>query len=362
VTSLRIYGNLRSSHLERFAEFSQADVVYHGQREDLELDLAPHNLSIRKLSRLRILTLLARGAYSTVEINEPLMIRLWPDLVPQVMIAKFGRRIRRRRVEIVAHCIENLDPRSLLKSKHGLVGSLGAFAVRPIGRALVTSCARLAFWTTGAYETYERVVGPAALSPRARIYESVPSQCSCLRTARATEVVDADAVLFLGRLDERKGVMQLIAAWDDISRENPRTTLSIIGDGPLLEAVLHFAAARREVSVHTDLPRTDIHRALRLSRTVVLLSQPVSYWREQLGLPIIEGLSHGCTVVATDQTGLARWLVQNGHPVVPTTATSHDTAAAVCASLVGPAQKQRNLCKLPLDDPRIVADHWLLEA
>jgi hypothetical protein len=39
-------------------------------------------------------------------------------------------------------------------------------------------------------------------------------------------------------------------------------------------------------------------------------------WREQLGLPILEGLSHGSRIVTASETGLAPDLSRDGHFVI----------------------------------------------
>jgi glycosyltransferase involved in cell wall biosynthesis len=49
-------------------------------------------------------------------------------------------------------------------------------------------------------------------------------------------------------------------------------------------------------------------------------------WREQIGLPLVEGLAHGCRVVTTTETGLAEDL--RGHPLVTLTTPGDATALA----------------------------------
>jgi glycosyltransferase involved in cell wall biosynthesis len=81
----------------------------------------------------------------------------------------------------------------------------------------------------------------------------------------------------------------------------------VIGAGRLLPEVRAWADGRDDVDLEIDPPRARVHEAMRESSVLVLLSQPHGHWREQVGLPIVEGLAHGCEVVTTSETGLASW-------------------------------------------------------
>ena len=70
----------------------------------------------------------------------------------------------------------------------------------------------------------------------------------------------------------------------------------------------------------------------------MLPSQPTSAWREQVGLPIVEGLSYGCTIVTTTETGLAGWLSEHRHRVLPADANEAQLAAAIIDALRRPVR------------------------
>jgi hypothetical protein len=109
-----------------------------------------------------------------------------------------------------------------------------------------------------------------------------------------------------------------------------------------------------------DPPRTVIHQALRTSGTLILLSQRAGHWREQIGLPIQEGLGHGCEIVATSETGLAGWLGDHGHEVLPTAAPAADVATAIDAAMLRATQRHGSLADLPEEDQRFVGDRWMM--
>jgi glycosyltransferase involved in cell wall biosynthesis len=66
--------------------------------------------------------------------------------------------------------------------------------------------------------------------------------------------------------------------------------------------------------IRVGVPRSEVHELLRSGAVVVMPSVRLRRWREQIGLPLVEGLAHGCRVVTTTETGLAEDL--RTHPLV----------------------------------------------
>jgi glycosyltransferase involved in cell wall biosynthesis len=94
---------------------------------------------------------------------------------------------------------------------------------------------------------------------------------------------------------------------------------------------------------------------------VVLPSRREGRWREQIGLSIVEGLAHGCHVIATPDTGLAGWLSRHGHDVLPEDFTVADLVGAMrqaADTRLSPAMVQESL---PAVDGRISAEDWMYQ-
>ena len=231
-------------------------------------------------------------------------------------------------------------------------------AVRVMLSLLVRCTDRLAFATDDSFEMYRRYVGTAALAARARVFEALPSPCSCLSNGSLEP--RPPQVLFVGGLIERKGVQQTMEAWDAFHARQPDATFRMVGKGRLEDQVVAWADGRPEVTVTIDPPRDEIHGVLRQSAVLLLLSQPHGYWREQIGLPILEGLSHGCEIVTTSETGLARWLAGHEHGVVAPAATADEVADSIAAALDRAAHRRGSLDDLPPTDQRFAADRWMM--
>jgi glycosyltransferase involved in cell wall biosynthesis len=357
VTRIRVYTNLRTAHLERFPSMVPARTFYTGTRYDFDAGLVdPANPPVR-VTRPGAVRELLRRHYAVVELNEPDMVREWPFLLAQLGAVRLRGLLSRQRSAVVAYCIGVTEPAVALGRRWRLPRPIARPVARLVMTLLVCGSDRLAFGTTRSQAMYESWVGQHRLAARARMFEALPSACDCRATTG--EVRTPTEALFVGKLTDRKGVRQLMRAWDVVRRNHAWATLRILGKGDLEVQVGAWAADRPDVVVELDPPRQAVHRALRCSGVLICLSQPAPD-PEQIGLPIVEGLSHGCEVVATSETGLARWLQEHGHGVVAPDAPAERVAAEVAAAFTRATERHGSLADLPRDDQRIAADRWLM--
>lgn len=128
---------------------------------------------------------------------------------------------------------------------------------------------------------------------------SVPvSELSAVAADDVCTLVGADqgapVVLFVGRLDEQKGVDVLLRAWEHIERLFSESFLAIVGEGPL-----HGSLSRMCVELGLERVRflgfrSDVPALMKTAATLVLPSR----W-EGLPLVVLEAMAVGCPVVAT---------------------------------------------------------------
>ena len=354
---LRVYGNVRTAHLERLASMAPAALLYHRERYDFDTSAAPADAVLLRRGRLATIGHLLRHRYDVVELNEPMAYGRWLDLFAQIAAVRVRGAISRRRSAVVAYCIGYSDPAAEMSARWPFVPPiLARLVARGAIGILVGSMDRLAFGTSGSLELYRQYGRIDANF--ARVFEGLSSRCQCLGSYDGP-VAAGRQILFLGAFTERKGVRQLMDAWDQRPDSGGDAVLRLIGKGPLTDAVQDWASTRSDVCVDVDPPRKEIHRVLRGTDVLVLLSQPVKGWREQIGLPIIEGLSHGARIVASDQTGLASWLAHHNHSVVPTGASPADTLAVLMSAALATRTRESVLADLPATDQRLAADQWL---
>ena len=106
--------------------------------------------------------------------------------------------------------------------------------------------------------------------------------------------------LFVGRLDDQKGVSVLLRAWRDIDYP-----LKIIGDGPLADLVRRSAGGR--IAYLGRQPRNVVQREMQMAQFLVL----PSLGHEMLPVTVLEAFASGLPVLSSDLPSLAD-LVEEG--------------------------------------------------
>jgi glycosyltransferase involved in cell wall biosynthesis len=105
---------------------------------------------------------------------------------------------------------------------------------------------------------------------------------------------------FLGKLLQRKGVLDLLAAYMPLAN---RAVLVLLGDGPLESALQQQA---RENGVETRvllpgyIPFAQVPAYLRGLDVLVLPSRTAPQWKEQFGHVLIEAMTAGVAVIGSD--------------------------------------------------------------
>ncbi|MDE9364323.1 glycosyltransferase [Luteipulveratus sp. YIM 133132] len=353
---LRVYQQVRNAHLERAHASAPASLVYADRRYDFDDSLAD-GLDLHRARTLRTAALVAASPVRTLEVNEPAMRLGLVRAASAVAAARATAAVRRRPVRVVTYAIGNLDEWQIPADR--VRARVRRRAERVLSRWVAGRLDRIAYGTDGARRLYDELYGDRIEQADAVVVPALPERCGCLD--RPGPARDPERVLFVGALQERKGVLHLLAAWPQVVRERPGARLTVIGTGELESHVREVTDGLQGACLVVDPPRAVIHDALREATVVVLLSQRTPTWREQVGLPIVEGLAHGCTVVTTGETGLAEWLAAHGHSVIPAGVPSDVVAGAVLDALGAARPPATVLRDLPAEDGRRAADAWLAD-
>jgi glycosyltransferase involved in cell wall biosynthesis len=349
---VRLYESLRTAHLERAHELAPASIVYRVTRYDFDDELA-RGLDLVRAGRLRTALVLLRSPVRTLEVNEPLMLSSLPATAIALVALAIRSAAGTPRAEVVTYAIGNADPFDAPVGRR-LRSRVRRTGERLLAHAVMRRVDRVVYGTQGARDTYDRVLGGARPGAVSALVHALPAR----HDHRAPQPV-ADRALFVGALSERKGIRVLLAAWPAVRDARPGAVLRILGKGPLQAEVEAAAAADPSIVVEIDPGRDRIHEAMHSASVLVLPSQPSPTWREQVGLPIVEALSHACTIVTTAETGLADWLREHGHGVTADPASPAELAVTLAAALAHPVDPDAVLAALPARDGRLAADDLL---
>ena len=352
---VQLYEVARTAHLERIDGYDDVTLLYHRERYDFDADVAARVRPIRAGLLASCLYAL-RHDTDIVEVNEPLATSAVIRACAFIGATRLRSLLTRSRPPlVVAYAIENLasaDLRANLPLKARLKFELR----RPFAVALWHVLDRIAFGTSDARELYESEFGARPRRLDARMIEALPSPA---RAGGAQEAAEDPVILFLGDLSVRKGYPDVMAAWPAVRAALPRARLSIVGRGAGAAEAAESARRDDRVLVLLDPPREDVYGELARARVLVLPSRRMPLWREQVGLPITEGLAHGCVIVTTNETGIATWLRENGHQVIEEREVGRELASAIVAAAQSELTADDVRRQLPDVDGRVAARRWL---
>jgi len=145
---------------------------------------------------------------------------------------------------------------------------------------------------------------------------------------------DGFTAAFAGRLEERKGVIDLIAAWSDVVENEPNAHLVIAGRGPLEAYVADRAGQIR--NLHFLGFRKDVAAIFRAADAVAV----PSHW-EGFGLVALEALAAGTPVIATDSSSLPEIVRDGVDGLLVPPRTPQALAAAIVALARNPDARAR---------------------
>jgi len=109
-------------------------------------------------------------------------------------------------------------------------------------------------------------------------------------------------ILFVGTLDDRKGISYLLEAMEDVFARHPDATLDIIGDGPLKTDILNTMKKKKwetKVRVLGVMKHKDLPRHFQQATLTVTPSITTKRWAEQVGMVNLQSLSCGTPVIST---------------------------------------------------------------
>jgi phosphatidylinositol alpha-mannosyltransferase len=240
---------------------------------------APISLDPRIVGRVR--AALARFAPDVIHVHEPLV----PLVGPSTMLTA--------RAPVVATFHASAEGGAL----PGLYR-----AVRRPSRAIVARAAALTAVSPVAAEFHARALGIDG-----REILIVPNGVDVARFAARRRVharSEVRRIVFLGRLEHRKGADVAVRAFIDLAAARPEVALRVLGDGPQAAALRALiASAPASVRARIDLVGRvsgDELPELLADADIALLP---SRGGESFGLVLLEAMASGTVIVATDIPG-----------------------------------------------------------
>lgn len=350
-----MYDVVRTAHLERVRPGFETTILYQFQRYDFDEDLA-RAVDLRSAGVPGALWFGLTTDVDVIEINEPLVVRAAPRALAIIAGNRFRAAVRRRsRARVVSYAIENKDPREIaeaLSVKSRWKWRLEALFIPMVWRRVD----RLVFGTSHSRDLYRTWFSNGRRWPVQSLIPALP----VARIATGGSTPRGRSLIFVGDFSTRKGFDKLLAAWPNVRDAVPDSSLVLVGKGAGEQDALCLESRDNRVRVVLDPPRPQIFVEMSAAKVLVLPSQPTALWREQVGLPIVEGLSMGCVIVTTGETGLAEWLSAFHHWVVADPRDVEELGRTTIEALLQERSPESVAQDLPEQDGREAAEDWLL--
>src|SRR6202012_5011302 len=133
------------------------------------------------------------------------------------------------------------------------------------------------------------------------------------------------SIVTVGGMNHRKGIAELISAFEIVGEKLPNAHLYVVGDGPervLFETQAHKSRWRERVHFEGF---QNVPQAYMLSADVFVLASR----RESFGLVLIEARQAGCAIVATNVDGISEALDNGGAGILVPPQTPEALANAI---------------------------------
>ena len=136
-------------------------------------------------------------------------------------------------------------------------------------------------------------------------YKVIPNGVDADLYARAVPVArwqdGTPNILFVGRFEPRKGVLEILKAFRQLRKDQVEARLLLVGGGPQEREARRYVATRRMRGVEF-LGRVSDDEKLQLFRTADIYCSPAT-GRESFGIVLLEAMAAGAPIVASDIHG-----------------------------------------------------------
>ncbi|OZF39121.1 hypothetical protein CH294_06380 [Rhodococcus sp. 14-2483-1-1] len=356
---LRIIPELRADHVKRSQNLTAADTLYLETNPDLPGTRIPGDF--RRVSMLGLLKHVILSRATVLELPEPLWVRFLPRTISAALAWKASRLVRRTPGSTVVYAIENNDPIALLFGNRRVARGFAWPLILLLGVAIRSSVDRVCFGSEGSRETYQSI--PLVKGIDHAVVVNLPARPASAAASVPADETRSNRVSFVGVLAARKGIDVLMQSWPSVEQCCSEAVLTIVGDGPMSRQVEQWSAANpKNRKFCGRLPHSQVSSIVGRSALLVAPSVRDGRWREQIGLPILEALTVGATVVTSDETALATWLSAQGHSVIPVHDLSRSLAGEIVDRLKMPLPADEVIASLPEVSGRVSADKWMNQA
>lgn len=147
-------------------------------------------------------------------------------------------------------------------------------------------------------------------------------------------------ILFVGRLEKRKGVDYLLKAYQRVKREVPRSRLIIVGPGTRLRGKYEKQVEQSGLKDVVFIGYTSRSELPRYYKTADVFCSPAIGW-ESFGIVLLEAMAVGKPVVASNIAGYASLVTHGSEGLLVPPRNEESLAQALIALLTDESMRQQ---------------------
>ena len=156
-------------------------------------------------------------------------------------------------------------------------------------------------------------------------------------------------LLFVGRLEKRKGLIYLLRAYKILEKKFDNIRLIIVGKGPLERSCRAFVQANRLKRVYFEGQKTDQELVCYYNRADIFVSPAI--FGESFGIVLLEAMACGKPVVAFDNIGYREFLKDKKGAVLAKNRDENALAKSL-AELIKNKKRREEMGRLALEEAR----------
>jgi len=169
-------------------------------------------------------------------------------------------------------------------------------------------------------------------------YKVIPNGVDVLRYERAVPLArwqdGHPNLLFVGRHEPRKGLLELLKAYRILRKAGCDCRLLIVGTGPQEREARRYVLTRRLEGVHFLGRVSDVEKGQLLKTADVFIAPATG--RESFGIVLLEAMAAGCPIVASDIHGYKGVVKRDEHALLVPPREPKAIAGAIARLLADP--------------------------
>lgn len=286
---------MRRDYVQPFFKSNFKPYIYYIEKGFIDFNVQDYDFIKPYNNWLKLLYLLIRSRPEIVIAQEPFFLKLLMVNFVTVLYCKLFKK------KYVVIAIENIDP----QIKYGKM----SFFLNLFNKIYIRNATQIIALNNDAKRLIEKYSDISVRRKFRNVFFGVwgvdVTEFSPKVLAGDPDIGD-NTILFVGRLIEGKGILQLIEAMQTVRRTVADARLFIVGNGPLKKGIEKLN--KEYITIHGGMKNEDLPGYFRSARITSVPAITTKKWAEQVGMVNIQSIACGTPVVTTRSGSIPEYI------------------------------------------------------